>query len=1284
MLNLKAIAGNIVLTLSFWVMSIPVYSQDKTLLVQADSLHKQGLELVSNGEYQEAIVCFINAAEIRGEILGKEDLEYLRSLNNIGVCYDYLEEYDKAIDYLEQARSIRERIVGKEHPDYLQSLKNIGRHCVRIEDYSTAIDYYKQVLSIQDVTEGRENADYASTLRIIGDSYYNLEDYSASLEQYKNALTINEGLYGKDDVRCASLINDIADCYYYLDNLDAALDYFKQSLKIYEETYGQNHQECLRSLDNVGFCYKELGNYTDAIEHYKRALKIDEQLFVEDDPDHLSRLFLIARCYYALGNYTEALDYLTLYEKTYGKEDIDLVDCLNDIGACYYNLGSYAESSVFYQRALAIYNGTDCAKDSGYATSLRGIGNYYYVMGDYVQSLNFHKLALDSYEKVEGKEHPDYAIVLGDIGDCYYRLAFFVSAIDYYQQARDIYEKNFGRDGFDCIDCLERIGNCYAELGDYASAMDNYRQVLTLREKVLGREHPDYATVLYNIGLCYNDIGYYIESTEYLRQALLLQEKTLGKDHPEYADCLSALGMSYCDLGDYTKALDNIKKALAITEKDFGREHPDYANKLQNIGVCLHDMEDYKAAIDYLKQALDIYEIVFGKNHPGYTIVLKDLGSCYAGLGDNNKALEYFQLALSINETLVGKNHPEYAKCLTNLGCCYENLGELNTALEYFQQAFALYEIFYGKNHPEYANGLKNLGECYYLMGDVANATYYYTSYSNAVSSYVTSAFSSLTEPKRTLFWDKYGMFFTSQLYSISTSIHTSQMNCAAYDGALLGKGLLLNAETEMRKLILESEDEEALRMYNEVQESKIKLDKFYEDPVGKKTAIDSLNNDIETRQQELMKRSKVLGDYTRNLALKWSDVQSALGKKDIAIEFQTYTHQDTTFYIALTLRPGYTEPHLVALFNSEDLKGIRARYDKDTGMRDYYSSTSLTKLIWGRLSSELTGVKNVYFSPAGELNNIGIEYLLDEDGVHLVSEKRNYYRLTSTRELVKESKSSKMASATVYGGIRYDITPDTRLTGEESESERLASAATRSWLPMGELSRARWEYLPGTKEEADAISSTLFSRKVHNDLIEGEASTEESFKALSGAKNDVIHIATHGFYWTETEATAGDVETSSFALDGQHNAPKEDKALTRSGLLFAGAQNTFEGKEIPIDVEDGILTAKDISRMDLRGTELAVLSACQSGLGEVTGDGVFGLQRGFKKAGVKSLVMSLWKVSDEATKIMMTRFYENLARGRSKYDSFREAQNYLRKYDDGIFDEPQYYAAFVLLDAIR
>ena len=608
------------------------------------------------------------------------------------------------------------------------------------------------------------------------------------------------------------------------------------------------------------------------------------------------------------------------------------------------------------------------------------------------------------------------------------------------------------------------------------------------------------------------------------------------------------------------------------------------------------------------------------------------------------------------------------------MGTCYSSLKDYNNAIGIFSQVL---------NNKEYADShpflMYCLGESYIRIGDnKAGASFFSSFFSNVAKSTVT-AFSFLPQSQRTMYWDKYSDYYFNRLPDYACILSADKdFLCTAYNGALFSKGLLLNAETEMRKLILESGDTEALDLYEHYRIERLQLDRLYEMSISERAmSADSLEVVCESLEKELQQKSKAFGDYTRNLALKWTDVQASLGKKDIAIEFETYTHKDTTFYIALTLRPGYTEPHLVELFNSTQMK---AKSDSQT----YYTSTTMSQLVWGNLADELNGVKNVYFSPAGELNNIGIEYMLDEDGEHLLSEKRNYYRLTSTRELAKEHQAKKMSDATVYGGIRYDVTPGSKLTGEETESERLALAATRSYTPMDSLSLTRggWAYLPGTKEEAESISSTLTSKRVKNELLEGEAGTEESFKALGGARKDVIHIATHGFYWTETEAGRSGMETSSFMLDGKSRAPKEDKALTRSGLLFAGAQNAFEGKEIPIDVEDGILTAKDISRMDLRGTDLVVISACQSGLGEVTGDGVFGLQRGFKKAGVQSIVMSLWEVDDTATKIMMTRFYENLAKGKSKYDSFREAQKYLRKYEKGRYDEPEYYAAFVLLDA--
>ena len=578
----------------------------------------------------------------------------------------------------------------------------------------------------------------------------------------------------------------------------------------------------------------------------------------------------------------------------------------------------------------------------------------------------------------------------------------------------------------------------------------------------------------------------------------------------------------------------------------------------------------------------------------------------------------------------------------------------------YYRQALDIRERVQGRNNPGYAANLSRLARCCYDLGDYADASAYLGTYSELSSAQVTRSFSSLTESQRNSFWRRYSEFYTNKLYEYAVTISSPEMNCTAFDGALLGKGLLLNAETQMRKLILESGDKEALRMYNEIQERRVRLDKLYKDEAssGKKALIDSLNNDLDLRQQALTRRSRAFGDYTRNLALKWTDVQAALGKYDTAIEFETFTHRDTTFYIALSLRPGYTGPHLTELFSSEDLKKADAPSYEDTGMKDYYRSAEITKLVWGRLEGELKGVRNVYFSPAGELNNIGIEYMMDADGKHLLSDLRDYYRLTSTRELVRERKPARMTDVTVYGGVKYDIP-----TGSQSPGRG-----------KGEV----LEYLYGSEREARSIAGTLTSVKVHNDLLMGEAGTEDSFKALSASRKDVIHIATHGFFRAETKES--EWEESSSLQDDETMNLLEDKALSLSGLYFAGAQNTLDGRKIPFGAEDGILTAAEISRMDLRGTHLVVLSACQSGLGEVTGDGVFGLQRGFKKAGVQSLVMSLWKVSDDITNIMMTRFYENLAKGRPKYDSFRDARDYLRK----LYDDPEYYAAFVLLDAIK
>lgn len=919
-----------------------------------------------------------------------------------------------------------------------------------------------------------------------------------------------------------------------------------------------------------------------------------------------------------------------------------------------------------------------------WADSLFQQGGISLEKGDYREAL----LAFEQARKTGREQSGDHSAVIAlacfNIGECYYYLADYRKSWEHYLQAIDFLEKALDKEDPKCLGIVHRVLDTFELLSkaEPNNSLAYSQSALEIVERMLGKESLEYAQLMTTVGLDYVLLGDSGTALDYHKQALEITQQRIGQENAYYANILNNIGYSYQVLGDFETALAYSQRALAIRERVLGKENPFYAHSLENIGICLSNLGDTDNALAFFQQALEIKEITLGKNHPEYAKTLALIGNYYYVKEEYGIALVYLIPSLEIRERVLGSESPEFASSLHSIAHCYRSLGNFSKYWEYESMSMMILMDIYGENHPSVFQFLLDLGFVHFVIGEKEKASELFWMYFDHCSSFLTRSYSTMTESQRALLWNQYSGFINDQLFDCCVMLDTPEMNRTAYNGALLGKGILLNAEIEISKLISESGDEEALRMFESLRESRTRLDRLYEMPEGRKAEIDSLNNDIETRQQELMRRSKAFGDYTRNLALKWTDVQATLGKKDIAIEFETYTHQDTTFYVALTLKLGYSEPHLVELFNSTMLL-------PESSSKKYYNTTVMTDLVWGNLSKELDGVDNVYFSPAGELNNMAIEYMLDKDGRHILSQKRNYYRLTSTRELVKEHKRVKINDAIVYGGILYAISPKSRLIGEESSELQLLSAE-RSYFPIDNLlaERGSWEYLPGTKEEAEAVSSILSSKKVYNDLLEGEDGTEESFKALSGAEKDIIHIATHGFFWTETDRSLRGMEDAAFLLNESSNAPIEDIALTHSGLLFAGAKNTLDGKEIPLDVEDGILTAKEISRVDLRGTDLVVISACQSGLGDVTGDGVFGLQRGFKKAGVKSIIMSLWKVNDDATRIMMTRFYENLAKGKSKFDSFSEAQKYLRKYkdEDGetIYDKPEHYAAFVLLDAIQ
>ena len=305
------------------------------------------------------------------------------------------------------------------------------------------------------------------------------------------------------------------------------------------------------------------------------------------------------------------------------------------------------------------------------------------------------------------------------------------------------------------------------------------------------------------------------------------------------------------------------------------------------------------------------------------------------------------------------------------------------------------------------------------------------------------------------------------------------------------------------------------------------------------------------------------------------------------------------------------------------------------------------------------------------------------------ISDVYTLHRLSSTRQLAVIQDETEGKNNILYGGLDYDEKSNVILTDSVSTKESiLRSAFSRANVDSLSM-RSSFEYLEGTKKEADMIAEDMKQHRVPYIYYSGIDGTEESFKQQDGTRPKLMHIATHGFFLTEKEAEKSKFARSKMELRTE-GGPKggrsvEDKSMTRSGLLFSGCNHAIHHEHIPDGEEDGILTAQEISMLDLRGLDLVVLSACQTGLGDiVSGEGVFGLQRGFKKAGAKTILMSLDKVNDEATRILMVEFYRNLMNGKSKYQSLKEAQKHLRQVDNGKYDDPKYWASFIMLDGLN
>lgn len=414
-----------------------------------------------------------------------------------------------------------------------------------------------------------------------------------------------------------------------------------------------------------------------------------------------------------------------------------------------------------------------------------------------------------------------------------------------------------------------------------------------------------------------------------------------------------------------------------------------------------------------------------------------------------------------------------------------------------------------------------------------------------------------------------------------------------------------------------------------------------------------------------------------RNLSnhnIVWENVQQSLNCNEIAVDFAIGDRDSIINYIAFIIRNNWESPKCIVINNEKELLNT-------------HTATSIWQAIID--SANIQPNENIYFAPDGILCNIPIEYLPLSNGKPM-NEVYNMYRLSSTRELCFRDTTQIYQTATLYGGLFYDTDSTTIVTESEKykSANRVVNIVDNSIISQWRADeRANYQYLPYSKIEINDISEILKENTIDTKVYTETFGNEESFKTLSGNAPDILHIATHGYYITPLDVeVASKIALQRMGINIDEHQSIIDYSMDRTGLLLAGATLKLQHNTQIQGVEDGILSAKEISTLDLSNVDLVVLSACKTGLGDITSDGVAGLQRGFKCAGVNSILMTLWEVDDAATHLFMSQFYKSLMSGKSKHESLQNAQKFLKEYKqegEYIYNDYHYWAAFVLLDGI-
>ena len=1021
------------------------------------------------------------------------------------------------------------------------------------------------------------------------------------------------------------------------------------SLLLNVSAVGQTARDEVVRLSDEAFDLFHQNKYDQAAALAERAVALAEKSLPESDPNVTRVMNNLEEIYKAKGEYGTRAEQLlqrllAVHERVQGSNDPTVAETLSNLGDLYYQRADYSRAEPLLQRARTIYESAAPPDPTQVATILRFLSSFYLTKGDYRQAEMYARRSLALAEKTFGAEHEEVAASVTTLAQFASEGGDYAQAASLYKRALAIDKKVHGprdvRVGYASIN----LAHLYIVLGDYVQAEPLLNRGFTILETALGSEHPTVGEALTHLADFNASKGDYAKAEDLSQRSLKILEKTFGASHPKVADALNSLALTYWREKKYERAEPLYRRALAIQEQTLGSDHVDVALELSNLGVLRGDMDDPAQAEALLTRALAIYEKAFGAESYNVGLTSANLAGIARMKGDYARAQTLNQRALVIFEKVLGLDHSDVARVLHNQAGLYEIRGDIVNALALRTRAEEIIE--------------RQLGRVLTSGSEVTKLNYL-------------STFS--READKTI--------------SLHTQLAPDNESAArlALTTVLRRKGRALDAMTDQTAILRRSIDPRDRALLDQLAEVRGRLSNLTLKGAGKmdREQYRSVIADLQARLDQIEGQISVSSADFRAVAqpVTVEQVQQLIPNGAALIEIVSYQPFDPrtnksaparyAAYVLQRAGPVQWVDLGEATVVDADVARLRGAL-RDTGQDAKPLARAMDERVMRPIRRLLGDTRTIFLSPDGALNLIPFAALVDEQN-HYLLETYSFTYLTSGRDLLRlQGRSASRQSPTVFANPLYDQ-KGTAQGSEERFSLDEPKPATRNF----DFSKARFPALPGTAQEAKLLGEILPNVKV---LTEG-AATESALKQVHGPA--ILHIATHGFFLA-SEAPETNSDRTSRQLERINDSSAapgvalSDNPFLRSGIALAGANLRDGGNG-----DDGILTAIEAANLDLTGTKLVVLSACETGIGDIrNGEGVYGLRRALVLAGAESQLMSLWQVDDAATRDLMVDYYRRLQKGEGRGEALRNAQLNMVKSNGR--DHPYYWASFIQLGDSR